>query len=127
VSIELSDAVRALAAVLVLCPLAYIATRAVWAARRGENAAQAALSAVRVVGPPALLAMVGLVGLTILAAFSVVALILAFGAAVGDDKQAGNLLLVFLAGIALFVLAIVGAVAWGLVRMVRATRKRAGS
>jgi hypothetical protein len=77
VSIELSDAVRMVAAVLVLGPLTYIVTRAVRAGRRGESAGKAALSTVRLVGPPAILAMVGLLGLMVLAAFSFVALILA--------------------------------------------------
>jgi len=75
-------------AVLVVGAVGYVVARSVLARRRGEDASQAAASALRAVGPPLFLAVVGLVALSVFAALAAVVLMVAVISALsGHDER----------------------------------------
>ncbi len=119
-----SRSIAALLALLLLGAVAYVVVRSLNARRRGEQVGPAAASAMRTVGPPLVLAVVGLVALSIFAAVGALILLVAVLSALGgDDDGAGALVLLWISGMGVLLIAIVGAVAWGLVRILRSGRR----
>jgi hypothetical protein len=113
-------------AVLLLGAVGYVVARTVVAHRRGEDAGRAAAGAVRAVGPPLVLAVFSVVGLSILAGLAAVVFLIALVAAIaGDGDALENLVLAFILGGTLLFVALIAAVAWGVSRLVRARRDRA--
>ena len=108
------------AALLLVSAFAYVAGRGLVAQRRGEDVGRATIGAMWVVGPPLFLAVVGLVLLALLAVVTAVVLFfIVFSEVVGGDLDTGSLILVLIVGLVLLFLAVVGAVLWGLVRVIR--------
>ena len=71
------------------------------------------------------LAVVGLAALSILVALGAIVLLIALvSAAGGNDDQAGNVVVLWMAGMGVLLVAVVGAVTWGIVRAVRSGRER---
>ncbi len=105
--------------------VAYVVARSVNARRQGEEVGPAAASAMRAVGPPLVLAVVGLVALSIFAALgALVLLVVLVEALSGDEDKASALVLIWISGMGVLLVAVVGAVAWGLVRILRSGRNR---
>jgi hypothetical protein len=113
----------ALAAFLLLSAVGYVAARGLLAQRRGEDVGRATAAALWAVGPPLILAIVGLVLLGFLAVVAAIVLFfIVIAAIVGGELDAGTLILLVLVGLVLLFLAVVGAVLWGLVRVIRNRR-----
>ncbi len=111
---------QALLALLLVAAVGYVAVRGLLAQRRGDDVSRATAGALRAVGPPLFLAVVGIVVLSILAPLAVIVLIFVLLAGVADAWDTGaNVLLVWLLGMTLVFLVVVGAVVWGLIRVVR--------
>ena len=128
VEVSGSRGIQILLALLLLGAAAYVVIRSLNARRRGEDVGPAAASAMRAVGPPLVLAVVGLVALSIFAAVGALILVVAIISALsGDDDGAGTLVVLWISGMGVLLVAVVGAVAWGLVRMLRSGRDRGGA
>lgn len=96
----------ALAAFLLVSAVGYVAARGLLAQRSGEDVGQATAAALWAVGPPLILAVVGLVLLVLLAGVAVVVLFLiVIAAIVGGELDAGTLILLVLVGLVLLFLA----------------------
>ena len=120
-----SRAVEVVAAFVLLVAVGSVVGSALVAERRGEDVRRAAAGALRAVGPPLVLAVVGLVALSIFAAVASVVLFIAIIAAIfRDEETAGKLFLLLIAGGAVVFLTFVGALGWALVRVVRSARER---
>ena len=112
--------IEVLMTVVVLGGLGYVVLRTVNARRRGEDMGEAAAGALRDVGPPVIVAVLGLVALGVLAALAgVMLLVFLLSALSGDGGQTAELILLWLAGMTVLVVGVVAAVAWGIVRVVR--------
>lgn len=94
-----SRAVKVVAAFVLLVAVGSVVGSALVPERRGEDVRRAAAGALRAVSPPLVLAVVGLVALSISAAVAGVVLFIAIIAAIfGDEETAGNLFLLLIAG-----------------------------
>ena len=120
-----SRALEIIAALLVLAAVTFVLARVALARRRGEDAAQAAASALRAVGPPVFLAVFGLVVLSVLAGlFGIIVILVLISWAGGEADLGGQALLIFVAGVVIVLTAVVGAVIWGIARVLRFMRAR---
>jgi|GEM_PF-3832936 hypothetical protein len=128
VTVELSGASRTLevvAAVLLLAGVTFVVARTALAQRRGEDARLAAAGALRAVGPPVFLAVLSLILLSVMAGFFAILLVIVFLSALGGEPEVtGSAVLVFFGGLVLLLVAVVGAVIWGVARILRFTRAR---
>ena len=120
-----SRTLEILAAGLVLAAVTFVLVRAALAHRRGEDAGQAAAGALKAVGPPVLLAVFGLVVLTVLAGlFGIIVILVLVSWAGGEADLGGQALLIVVAGVVIVLVTVVGAVVWGITRILRSIRAR---
>ena len=103
---------------LLLCGVAYVATRALLAERRGEDGGQAASAGFRVLAPGLFVGAVVLYVVVVLLAVTTVVLILAFlGYLTGEDGYDIAGLAVLLGTAVLLVLTVAGVLRWGVRRI----------
>lgn len=119
-----SRTIEVLLALVLAGGLGYIVSRSVAARRRGDDVGAAAAGALRTIGPPVILAVVGLVALSIVAAFAGIVLLLALFSALAGDGDAGAVILLWFGALGVLCMAVVGAIGWGLIRVLRAGRNR---
>ncbi|HUQ63539.1 MAG TPA: hypothetical protein VM121_07290 [Acidimicrobiales bacterium] len=95
---------------LLLSAVGYVVARGLLAQRRGEDVGRATAAALWAVGPPLILALVGLLLLVLLAGVAAIVLFfIVIAAIVGGELDAGTLILLVLVGLVLLFLAVVGA------------------